>query len=53
MEAQIEDATTAPPDHEHYVENQMRPIADAVLRSSVDRISTTRAACARSLSLFR
>lgn len=26
------DALTAPPDHEHYVEHQLKPIADAILR---------------------
>ena len=47
--------TTAPPDYDHYVTHQLRPIADAVLRfleeSDVDTILGT-AGGARQLGLF-
>jgi DNA polymerase-2 len=46
------EALTAPPDHEHYVTQQLRPIADAVLRfvgePDFDELSGAR----RQLSLF-
>jgi DNA polymerase-2 len=46
------EAMTAPPDHEHYVTQQLRPIADAVLRfvgaPDFDELSGAR----RQLSLF-
>jgi DNA polymerase-2 len=45
-------ATTAPPDHDHYVRQQLRPIADAVLRflggADFDELSGAR----RQLPLF-
>jgi len=47
------DATTAPPDYDHYVEHQLKPIADAVLRflggPDFDGIIGAR----RQLSLFK
>jgi DNA polymerase-2 len=46
------DALTAPPDHEHYVEHQLKPIADAIFRfvegPDFDELSGAR----RQLSLF-
>jgi len=46
------DATTAPPDHEHYVEHQLEPIADAVLRFLGSPDFGTLTGERRQLSLF-
>jgi DNA polymerase-2 len=44
--------TTAPPDHEHYVEAQLRPIAEAVLRFLGPPDFDTIIGARRQLSLF-
>jgi DNA polymerase-2 len=44
--------TTAPPDHEHYVEHQLRPIAEAVLRFLGPPDFDTIVGAKRQLSLF-
>jgi DNA polymerase-2 len=47
-----EGALTAPPDHEHYVVHQLRPIADAVLRCLGGPDFDTIIGARRQLSLF-
>ena len=44
--------TTAPPDYEHYVTQQLRPIADAVLRFLPAPDFDTLSGARRQLSLF-
>jgi DNA polymerase-2 len=46
------DAQTAPPDYEHYVEAQLKPIADAVLRFVPGVDFDLLAGLRRQLSLF-
>jgi DNA polymerase-2 len=45
-------ATSAPRDYEHYVTQQLRPIADAVLRFLGDRDFDDLVGARRQLSLF-
>ena len=44
--------TTAPPDHEHYVEHQLRPIAEALLRFVPGDDFDTLIGAKKQLSLF-
>jgi DNA polymerase-2 len=44
--------TTAPPDYDHYVEHQLRPIAEAVLRFLAEPDFDTITGARRQLSLF-
>jgi DNA polymerase-2 len=46
------DATTAPPDHEHYVTQQLQPIADAILRFLAGPDFDDLIGARRQLSLF-
>ena len=45
-------SSTAPPDHEHYVTQQLQPIADAVLRFVEGPDFDDLSGCAKQLSLF-
>ena len=46
------DALTAPPDYDHYVEAQLQPIAEAILRFVPGVDFAALAGLARQLSLF-
>ncbi|HEV7734372.1 MAG TPA: DNA polymerase II [Candidatus Binatia bacterium] len=46
------EALTAPPDHEHYVTQQLRPLADAILRFAGEKEFDELIGAPRQLSLF-